>query len=342
MLQPGEFGSTCLVKRNIDWSHKLTRHLNESLLESSLTLQTLKKNAFMAVNFFDPLSRGYNCSAHRDGEMSVQRIIARIVNTDVRDNLKKPWEPYNKDSYAMAMKRNTEQQPANVYHYHTNWPVVGTDPCKVGNFSSVMPALNDTLALNNPRAIVCFVSPGLDDIRSASANGHPLNDDARDFLAKKYGLPTCDKHKDGCGNYLKIGDVVKINASECTMISNFIWAVPVHKWTGACFGCHVGYIKCLFDQLHLYGNRIAIIKSKNQDDCNYATQKNPNAVWPGKCCHGVAEAWFLDGVHSQANEDMLESYDWNNMGDDDKEEVEENNEEDDDEFDEEDGDSAEE
>jgi hypothetical protein len=39
----------------------------------------------------------------------------------------------------------------------------------------------------------------------------------------------------------------------------------------------------------------------------YQTQAANHAVWIGKKCHGVVEAYFLDGVHAGCSEDVLES-----------------------------------
>ena len=78
-------------------------------------------------------------------------------------------------------------------------------------------------------------------------------------------------------------------------------------WHGSGFGCVVGFVKVLFDQLDLVGNRVAIVKRINFDDFMYQTQAANHAVWIGKKCHGVVEAYFLDGVHAGCSEDVLES-----------------------------------
>ena len=70
--------------------------------------------------------------------------------------------------------------------------------------------------------------------------------------------------------------------------------MPVKRWNEGKFEETVGYIKCIYNQLHLFGNRTAVIQSVNCDDYMWGTQKDKNAVWPGKSCHGVSEAWFND------------------------------------------------
>jgi hypothetical protein len=66
----------------------------------------------------------------------------------------------------------------------------------------------------------------------------------------------------------------------------------VKVWNGAGFGCIVGFVKVIFDQLDLVGNRLAVVKRINFDDFNYETQAAAAAPWIGKCCHGVVEAFF--------------------------------------------------
>ena len=111
-------------------------------------------------------------------------------------------------------------------------------------------------------------------------------------------MQSCPRsHRVGCGNYLKVGDSVKVDAMDCILLNAMIWAVGVRKYDNkGGFGCKVGYMKCLVDQLNLFGNRIGRVVSKNADIPMYSTQKNDEAVWMGKSCHGMAEVWFLDGI----------------------------------------------
>jgi hypothetical protein len=76
-------------------------------------------------------------------------------------------------------------------------------------------------------------------------------------------------------------------------------------WLWLC--CWIRFVKVLFDQLDLVGNRVAVVKRINFDDFMYQTQAANHAVWIGKKCHGVVEAYFLDGVHAGCSEDVLES-----------------------------------
>ena len=47
----------------------------------------------------------------------------------------------------------------------------------------------------------------------------------------------------------------------------------------------------------------------NFDNFNYETQASKNTPWIGKSCHGVGEAYFLDGVHGGCSKDVLDP-DW--------------------------------
>jgi hypothetical protein len=95
-----------------------------------------------------------------------------------------------------------------------------------------------------------------------------------------------------------VGAIVKVDATECYLIQGLVWLVAVRSYdrTTNEFKCTVGWVKCLYNQLHLVGNRIAMIKAVTHDDYKYHTQISNKATWMGKCCMGAAEAWFLDGL----------------------------------------------
>jgi hypothetical protein len=116
---------------------------------------------------------------------------------------------------------------------------------------------------------------------------------------KNTAYPQCSDHPRGCARrLLKIGEIVKVDATECYLIQGLVWLVSVgiYDRTTNEFKCTVGWVKCLYNQLHLVGNRIAMIKVVKHDDYKYHTQINQKATWMGKYCMGAAEAWFLDGL----------------------------------------------
>jgi hypothetical protein len=261
----------------------------------------------MGVNFFNPISREYICTRHRDGEQGLQRTIARLYCQDPRNNPKNPWKTFNKDHTTNAMKANSKDNSLNCYTAESSWPALGMIPSKLSNFSNVPPNLTSHTARNMRRMYFCYNDPGHHDQWMAKENSQPFTNQGLVGLAKGLGLPCCDKHKTGCGRSLRVNNIVKVDTSHCLLLHNCIWVVPVKVWHGSGFGCVVGFVKVLFDQLDLVGNRVAVVKRINFDDFMYQTQAANHAVWIGKKCHGVVEAYFLDGVHAGCSEDVLES-----------------------------------
>jgi hypothetical protein len=94
---------------------------------------------------------------------------------------------------------------------------------------------------------------------------------------------------------LKLGSST-LSHPWCYLIQGLYWLVAVRHYdrTSGEYRCKIGWMKCLYNQLHLIGNRIAIIKSVRYDDYKYHTQLDQKATWMGKSCMGMAEAWFLD------------------------------------------------
>ncbi len=136
--------------------------------------------------------------------------------------------------------------------------------------------------------------------------GRPYSPEKIEGLAKTIGLPCCDLHPGGCGRSLQKGNIVRVDASRCLLIKNLIWVVPVKKLGSNGFTCTVGFAKALIDQLDIIGNRLAIVRRINFDDYMYKSQKAKLAPWIGKCCHGSAEAYFLDGVHAGIGKEIVE------------------------------------
>jgi hypothetical protein len=83
---------------------------------------------------------------------------------------------------------------------------------------------------------------------------------------KNTAYPRCSDHPRGCARrLLKVGEIVKVDATECYLIQGLVWLVAVHIYdrTTNEFKCTVGWVKCLYNQLHLVGNCIAMIKVVN-------------------------------------------------------------------------------
>jgi hypothetical protein len=285
---------------------KFSRTLSTNFLEEKMTANLLK-NSHMGVNFYNPITREYTITRHRDGEQGLQRIIARLYCQDTRINPKKAWKTFNKDHTTNAMKANSKDNSLHCYTAENSWPELGMIPSKLSNFSNVPANLTSLTVRNMRRMYFCYNDPGHHDQWVAKKNGHPFSNQGLVGLAKGLGLPCCDKHPTGCGRSLRENNIVKVDTSHCLLLHNCIWAVPVKVWHGSGFGCVVGFVKVLFDQLDLVGNRVAIVKRINFDDFMYQTQAANHAVWIGKKCHGVVEAYFLDGVHAGCSEDVLES-----------------------------------
>ncbi len=204
------------------------------------------------------------------------------------------------------MKANSKDSSRDEYSVEFSWSVVGPPYSKYSNFGNLAPALDNPLTMNMSRFYITHVDAGHHEKHVAKMSGRPFSSGKIDNLAKTFGLPCCDLHKDGCGQSLRPRDIVRVDASRCFLMKNFIWVVPVLKLGSNGFTCTVGFAKVIIDQLHLIGNRIAIVRRINSDDHMYVSQKAKRAPWIGKCCHGSAEAYFLDGVHVGIGEEIVE------------------------------------
>jgi hypothetical protein len=71
----------------------------------------------------------------------------------------------------------------------------------------------------------------------------------------------CSNHPDGCGKFLRPGDMVMVNAGQCIyyLATQFV-SVRIVNAVGQCT-CKVGYVKVLPDMVKLVGNRLAVVKS---------------------------------------------------------------------------------
>ena len=120
--------------------------------------------------------------------------------------------------------------------------------------------------------IVCFVS-------------HPIDKNMK-----------CSKHPDGCGHALSVGNIVVVDATECELVQGCIYYIAVrvvydgNDDKGAVEpykGCKIGYLKCLFNQVHLFAHRVAIVTSiELPDETETYTASN--------VCGGTATIKFID------------------------------------------------
>ena len=279
--------------------------------EDEKLVTTLSTNGCMGVMFFNNTKRSQDVTKNRYDEESFQRDVARYKCQDIRHNPINPYKGFNGDYTITAMKRNSEISSENHYSLEWGWPNIasiaqyGTN--HIADYSNVQPALDRHQTINTRRLVITFTDPGHHKKRLSADRGHPYNDDAISRLPKDFGLPCCAKHPGGCGLYLREGMVVKVDASQCILVNHCIWCVPVKVWSGLGFGCTVGFAKIFFDNLDMIGNRLAIVTRINFDDHMYSSQKHEDSVWIGKQCHGVVEAYFLDGVHGGCTGELLYS-----------------------------------
>ena len=131
------------------------------------------------------------------------------------------------------------------------------------------------------KCFVLFTHPGEGKVIEANLDKKPMKDDEIVSMVEKLGFkqsPKCPTtHRIGCGRFLQIKDIVKVDAMDCFNWKGVMWLVPVRKYDEELAGywCIVGYVKCLIDQLHLFANRVGIIvKSINADDYKHEEQKN--------------------------------------------------------------------
>jgi hypothetical protein len=239
-------------------------------------------------------------------------LSAYVKRMDGFVNLK-PNEKLTKDKYPFddetmnAAKRNSHDN-----RVIPEWRSVNAYPSTIQNnpmFLScpIPPALSDNVTYHTRKCWVLFTHPGEGKIVDGNLHKKRMSDDEIAKIVASLGFkpsPGCEEtHRIGCGRFLEIKDIVKVDAMDCFNWKGVMWLVPVRKYDekSASYRCIVGYVKCLIDQLHLFANRVGIVKSINADEWRHESQKHPNAVWMGKE-HGVAEVWFLDGVHnSEAN-----------------------------------------
>jgi hypothetical protein len=301
-----EVDTPLFVKSNgQQYQPKMSRALSSGFFEEKLHL-LLSGDMCMAVNFFNPMTREYMITHHHDGEQGLQRLLARIYCQDPRTQKKKEYKTFNRDHTTMVMRANSKDNSLNCYSVESSWPALGMQASKLSNFSNVPPNLANHRNRNLRRIFFCYNAADHHNEVMATKKGHPFSAGKVVNLAKNLGLPCCKKHPYGCGRSLRVSNIVKVDTSHCLLLNNIIWVVPVKVWNGAGFGCIVGFVKVIFDQLDLVGNRLAVVKRINFDDFNYETQAAAAAPWIGKCCHGVVEAFFLDGVHAGCSKDILD------------------------------------
>ena len=259
----------------------------------------------VGMRLSDPLTGNYIDVDNRSTEQKVAKNIHRAINIDPKidssitddadqkkpaSNKKKKREittyPYA-DNNLNAMKRRTAFNGSAAYRKTSKFPATQQDCPSILCCTDGPSRSSD--AMNMRKAWVLWTNPMRDSKTGASNN----------VSLKNTPYPKCSDHPKGCARrLLKVGAIVKVDATECYLIQGLVWLVALRSYdrTTNEFKCTVGWVKCLYNQLHLVGNRIAMIKAVTHDDYKYHTQISNKATWMGKCCMGAAEAWFLDGL----------------------------------------------
>ena len=103
---------------------------------------------------------------------------------------------------------------------------------------------------------------------------------------------TCADHINGCGFGVEEGSLVVVDASECELVHGRIWYIAARTVTKeGQKSCKVGYVKCLFNQVHLVAHRVGIvIEIKHGKQYKITDTLNFKDV-----CQSVAKIKFVDG-----------------------------------------------
>ena len=255
----------------------------------------LGKNPWMGLRVYSQSKSQFMDVCDRNMEQQVALACQREKSFWIDDSMlcKAKDHPYQDNSLAIAKKvSKTEKRIPEEFRVSLSWP---TNLFGNAMFSSfpIAPDLANRLTYMTKKFWLLGVEPDQNVRMSLQCRGEKSEIvDKRAHIAKSLGLRPCQScprsHDVGCGNYLEVGDIVKVDAMDCILLNAMIWAVGVRKYDNkGGFGCKVGYMKCLVDQLNLFGNRIGRVVSKNADIPMYSTQKNDEAVWMGKSCHGI-------------------------------------------------------
>jgi len=110
----------------------------------------------------------------------------------------------------------------------------------------------------------------------------------------------CPKHPYGCGLSLKVGDVVRVHATErCKFIKGIAWYMPVARIdSSGNLSCNVGIAKTFPTQGHILANRTAIVSNLVKMD--EPDEKNKGTQTLELLC-GHAEATFIDNIVPRKN-----------------------------------------
>lgn len=104
----------------------------------------------------------------------------------------------------------------------------------------------------------------------------------------------CAAHPTGCGKQLEVGDTVIVDATECQLVQGKVYYIAARKINDdGQRSCKIGYVKCLFNQVHLFAHRVGVITSIEWPD--------PPALPGGRTvylaknhCNGTAKLVFTD------------------------------------------------
>ena len=281
----------------LKWNHKAP------FIEK--VIDAVSKSMYMGIRYYDHFGNKFNDVNNRSSEQALQNLCFRAYgfkNADTNDDEKFKY-PFN-DEHKTSCKKISNFLERSIPEYRCchEYPTSFHDNSMLASFP-IDPNVSNPQAWNVRKCFVLFTHPGQPQMMTAKKSGEDFDDGDLKAIVKEMGFPTtinCPReHRHyGCGRFLKLNDIVKIDAMDCFLIRGVIWAVSVKKLNpdDGKLGCNVGYIKCLANQLHIFANRIGYVKTINADEENYETQKNKLAVWMGRSCHGACEVWFLDGI----------------------------------------------
>jgi hypothetical protein len=274
-------------------------------------LATIFQNPWIGIRMHDRIKGVYVDVCDRSREMQLANHVKRMdafCNLGPSEKITTEKYPFKDDTINCAKKNSAENRVIPEWRSLSSFPSELHDNPMLASFP-IPPALHDKVVFNTRKCFVLYTHPGEGKVIEANLDKKPMSDDDIASMVEKLGFkqsPSCPKtHRIGCGRFLMIDDIVKVDAMDCFNWKGVMWLVPVRLYDkeSATCRCIVGYVKCLITQLHLFANRLGIVKNINADAYNRDDQKNPKAVWMGKE-HGMAEVWFLDGIlNSEANPD---------------------------------------
>ena len=107
----------------------------------------------------------------------------------------------------------------------------------------------------------------------------------------------CKRHPNGCGDFIAQGTPVIVDATECELVQGCIYYIAVRvlghiedkkgEWQPHKM-CKIGYLKCLYNQVHLFAHRVGFISKIELPEEDNETYLARNV------CEGIARIRFTD------------------------------------------------